>query len=251
MPAAARCCSSTAATTSRSAATSAGTASTSSSQSDPRGTLAFTGAATGSALRRFSARPSGDQHDRVRRTPTRAPRRRLRRLLHRRLAAQRSDDESRRPVGIRVAVRGVRARRRRLAPDRRAASSRASRHRGVRCSARRWSSAAATASIATSACISRSRLLLAQQPPFARTFSVQNESADAAHARQSISVVDPERDHVRRRSRASAPAAPARGRSSLQRDLPGVADGDRRVPRRPRARISCRRRCRTRIRPAP
>ena len=76
-PPAPKCCSGAARTTSRSAATSAGTATTSSRSPNPRGTLAFTGAAHGRRLCRLPARRARDELDRVRRRRFASARQRL------------------------------------------------------------------------------------------------------------------------------------------------------------------------------
>ena len=71
-------------------------------------------------------------------------------------------------------------------------------------------------------------LLLAHQPPFSRTFSIQNSAADAAHARQSVSLRSPgHAEYVRASIRSCVPHRRTRGRcrrsASCRRSLTVIA----------------------------
>ena len=104
-----------------------------------------------------------------------------------------------------------------------AAFSRASASRGGRLPDRRWSSAPATASIATRTSTSRSRWLMAQQPPLSKAVNVGELARDAAHAGQRV--------HPSRR----------RARRTRLPSIRTSASGSRRTGRCPRS-ATCRRR---------
>ena len=165
-------------------------------QQDARGGFGFTGDQTGSALGGFSARHAGNGVDRVRQRRQGLARHGLRRVLQRRLPRQRRPDaESWRPLGIRVAIHGSagparepRHQRTGFAVGRRSASGRvsASLLRPDRSGVQprlgvSWRPVPGSSLVIrggyglyrNTEVYQPLALLLAQQPPFSTTFSVQ------------------------------------------------------------------------------
>ena len=132
------------------------------------------------------------------------------------------------------------------------ASSRASASRGGRCRVRRSSFAPATASIATRTSISRSTLLLAQQPPLSKAFSVSTRRptpltlangfiVPAIDAASNTFAVDPD----------LRVGEAQNWQALVQRDLPASLTVTATYLGTQGHATCCRSSCRTRIRPAP